>query len=105
MKSINGELVVAYEDLCQNYKPNKTKPTKTRSLASEVRGIESGIIYECKNFAKISEKDCEYCLNCSNRREIKDQDEFIKEMESKDIGHILCNILGDISDRVQKMQS
>ena len=53
-----GELVTAYVDSCDNYNPDKSKPTTVKSAIS-------GTIFECHNFV-IPDGSLESCGSCKN---------------------------------------
>jgi len=73
MLNTAGELSSAIIDKCNNYDPNNARPTKVRS-------DKSGVIYDCRNFAKIPE-EINSCLGCYNWQE--QNGTYVHEKERK----------------------
>ena len=58
----NGAIVSAYKDTCTNYKPDTSRPSGVKSVAS-------GMLFKCENFDPISSVEIvgDVCPNCKNK--------------------------------------
>ena len=61
MIGIAGRLMNVTEDSCENYTPDKEKPTTVKS-------VELGIIFECKkyDYGDNVDQGCYWCVNKKN---------------------------------------
>ena len=57
----DGRLMSAYQDTCENYTPDKEKPTRVKS-------VKLGTIYKCKKYDQgvNADQGCYWCVNKKN---------------------------------------